>query len=114
MKMEQAATIVVNCIRVTGNFSGTMQPQDQLSILGITTPARINGLRNRIVNDNSIGVPSVNHSLNAAFLQDLSSDWTVIQLTLVVFNNSVSNAERSAEVRAEEALSKVIRKGVRK
>lgn len=111
MKIEQAATIAVNCIRVTGNFSGTMQAQDLLSTLGINTPTKINGLRNRIVNDANIGVPSVNHSLDPAFLQELSGDWTVIQLTLVIHNNSVSNAERAAELRAEEALNKVIRKG---
>lgn len=107
MKMEQAATIAVNCVRVVGNFSGSMKPQDSLSTLGITTPQRINGLRNRIVNDNNIGVPSVNHRLDPAFLQELSGDWTLIQLILVIYNNSVSNAERAPEVRAAEALAKV-------
>lgn len=107
MKMDEAAAIAVNCVRVVGNFHGTMQPQDQLSTLGISTTARVNGLRNRIVNDNNIGVPSVSHSLDPVFLQELSGDWTLVQLILVIYNNSVSNTERSTAVRAAEALVKL-------
>jgi hypothetical protein len=107
MKMEEAAKIVVDCIRVTGNFTGTIQAQDKLSTVGITTAHRINGLRDRIVTDPNIGVPHFNHSLDEDFLQELSTDWTVIELILVVYNNSVSNTMRAATARAEEALLRV-------
>ena len=114
MKMEQAATIAVNCVRVVGNFSGPMQAQDILSTLGITTPQRVNGLRSRIINDGNIGVPSVDHRLEPMFLQELSGDWTLIQLILVIHNNSVPNNARSVEKRIEEALAKVERSERRK
>lgn len=110
MKMEEASLIVVNCVRVTTNFSGTMNAQDTLQTLGVTNAVRISGLRNRIVNDPNIGVPSVNHTLDPAFLAPLSSGMTLIQLILIVFNNAVTSNRQPAVVRAERALDSVQKK----
>jgi hypothetical protein len=107
MKMEEASLIVVNCVRVTTNFSGTMKAQDTLQTLGVTNAVRVSGLRNRIVNDPDIGVPGVNHTLDPAFLASLSSDMTLIRLILIVFNNAVTDNQRPAVERAERALESV-------
>lgn len=107
MKMEEAALVAVDCVRVTGDFNGTMQAQDSLATLGITTPQRINGLRNRIVTDSAIGVPHFGHTLDPAFLATLDGGWMLTQLILVVFNNSVAGNKQPAMVRAEKALEKV-------
>lgn len=107
MRIEQASQIAVDCIVETVNFSDPIRGEDTLAFLGVRDRRRINGLRNRIVTDEDIGVPSVGHRLDPVFLEGLSGDWTVVQLILVVFNNSVIANRRPAHERAVMALQKV-------
>ncbi len=106
MTMDQATKITVDCIRATSNFSGQMKAQDTLGEVGVATNSRIQGLRNRIVTNKQIGVPSVGHTLDPVFLQSMSSGWSVVTLILQIRQNSVSGNLRPATLRAEEALER--------
>lgn len=107
MTTKQATVIVLNCIRVVSNFSGTIKPQDNLKTLGIKTATLILSLQNRICTDSNIGVPSVNHQLDPAYLVSINADTQVNALISIVFNNSVTGIRRPLLTRIDKEINQI-------
>ena len=84
---QQASEIVVNCIRAVSHipnvdFNGTLDDA------GLIDPPRVNNMTTLIINSGSIGVPSQQHRINAAWFQDVDSETLVDDVVGIVRDRS--------------------------
>jgi D-ribose pyranose/furanose isomerase RbsD len=86
LNQPQASQIVIDCIRATSHAH--VQLAGTLDDAGIRDNT-ILGMISLIVNDSSIGVPSQNHRIDAAFFQNIDTDTRVLEVIDIVRTKSV-------------------------
>jgi len=76
----QCLTIASDCVF---DETGNPQPIDRTRSLlsyGINSPEQASGVRTRVVNSSTLGVPRFNFQIDANSLKDLAGSWTLGQL----------------------------------
>lgn len=90
LSLDQALSIVLRCLKAV---LGRGQPNPSLSTrldeLGFTSLTQTNLLRELIVRDKTVGVPSYAHTIDKTVVADLNPSWTVGRLVDVVRISSV-------------------------
>ena len=110
MTLRQAAKITVDCVRAVGNYEGALKPEFQLRHVNIRTENQILRLRQLIVNDPVIGVPSLDHTIDSKSLRGMRPSWTLRVLVLVIKEESVptqrGRGPRAFSVRLEREFAR--------
>lgn len=88
-----ATQIAYQCtIDITGS-SRDLDPSAKLSFYNVQTEQHIFLIKKDIRENEGIGLPAYERTINLAELNDLAKDWTILQLSDVIFKKSTSTSE---------------------
>ena len=127
--LNDSLQIAHNCSNDIGGKNHVLAPSAKLKEYGIITPQQHALLRKDIRTNQSIGLPSYERSIDPNALKNTDSDWTITDLSDVIYDDSFSTqqpvgldfdmsdtldvrAERSENLQAGYTKQEVIQVGI--
>jgi hypothetical protein len=92
MDLVLANTVVFRCVRKVGRVQA-ITVADELREAGIGSPDHLHSLINVICNDEAIGLPHENYSLNPNSLRDITLAAQIGTVSQIVAQNAAADKE---------------------
>lgn len=87
-----ATEIAHKCTVATTGNNHPLSPSETLGQYGVSTSEQISLIKIRVRTDEDIGLTHFGRSIEANALKDLDTSWTIMKLSDVIFDNSLSVA----------------------
>jgi hypothetical protein len=88
MKPEEALEVAINCVVKVGKHDD-VQPDSILKKVGFPEASRIEFLKDEIVDGDEVGVPSKQHKIKRAALDDMGPDSSVFEVSDMIEKKAV-------------------------
>jgi hypothetical protein len=96
-----ATQIAHKCTVATTGNNHPLEPSDTLGDYGVFGSPQISLIKTRIRTDGNIGLPHFGRTIDPNALKDLDTDWTIMRLANVIFDQSFDSGVADLEFAAD-------------
>ncbi|MET0623737.1 MAG: hypothetical protein ABW250_12205 [Pyrinomonadaceae bacterium] len=100
-----ATQIAHKCTVATTGNNHPLSPSHTLGDYGVFGSPQISLIKTRIRTDGNIGLPHFGRAIDPNALKDLDTDWTIMKLATVIFDQSFDSGVADLEFAADASRS---------